>query len=85
MISAKQVTIFLVAVVLLAGLELFVNRTTLGVRIRAVSESLSTASLVGINPNRAIALIFFIGPGLGESRASCMPRSTAWRRLRWGS
>jgi branched-chain amino acid transport system permease protein len=35
------------------------------VRIRAVSESLSTASLVGINPNRAIALIFFIGPGLG--------------------
>jgi branched-chain amino acid transport system permease protein len=64
-VSAKQVTILLVAVLLLAGLELFVNRTTLGVRIRAVSESLSTASLVGINPNRAIALIFFIGPGLG--------------------
>jgi len=64
-VSAKQVTIFLVAVLLLAGLELFVNRTTLGVRIRAVSESLSTASLVGINPNRAIALIFFIGAGLG--------------------
>ena len=33
------------------------NRTTFGVRIRAVSESLSTASLVGINPNRATIFI----------------------------
>jgi branched-chain amino acid transport system permease protein len=64
-VTYKQVVIFAIAVLLLAGLELFINRTTLGVRIRAVSESFSTASLVGINPDRAIALIFFIGPGLG--------------------
>jgi branched-chain amino acid transport system permease protein len=64
-VTWKQVTILAVALLLLVGLELFVNRTMLGVRIRAVSESLTTASLVGINPNRAIALIFFIGPGLG--------------------
>ena len=64
-VTYKQVTILLIALALLASLELFVNRTAFGVRIRAVSESLATASLVGINPNRAIALIFFIGPGLG--------------------
>jgi branched-chain amino acid transport system permease protein len=64
-VTYKQVVIFAIAVLLLAGLELFINRTTLGVRIRAVSESFSTASLVGINPDRAIALVFFIGPGLG--------------------
>lgn len=64
-VSYKQITIFLVAVVLMVGLELFVNRTNLGVRIRAVAENAETASLVGINPNMAISLIFFIGPGLG--------------------
>ncbi|QIB33947.1 branched-chain amino acid ABC transporter permease [Ancylobacter pratisalsi] len=64
-VSYKQITIFAVAVVLMIGLELFVNRTNLGVRIRAVAENAETASLVGINPNTAISLIFFIGPGLG--------------------
>jgi len=64
-ITYKQITIFLVAVILMVGLELFVNRTNLGVRIRAVAENAETASLVGINPNMAISLIFFIGPGLG--------------------
>jgi branched-chain amino acid transport system permease protein len=64
-ITYKQVTIVLVALVLMIGLELMVNRTTLGVRIRAVAESSETASLVGISPNVPISLIFFIGPGLG--------------------
>jgi branched-chain amino acid transport system permease protein len=64
-ISYKQITILVIAVGLMAALELFVNRTTLGVRIRAVAESVSTSALVGINPNMPISLIFFIGPGLG--------------------
>ncbi|QJP16283.1 branched-chain amino acid ABC transporter permease [Starkeya sp. ORNL1] len=64
-VTYKQITIFAVAVLLMIGLELFVNRTNLGVRIRAVAENAETASLVGINPNTAISLIFFIGPGLG--------------------
>ena len=64
-ITYKQVTILVVALALMVGLELVVNRTTLGARIRAVAESTETASLVGINPNLPIALIFFVGPGLG--------------------
>ena len=64
-VTIKQLAIPAIALLLMAALELFVNRTTLGVRIRAVAESIETASLVGINPNVPIALIFFIGPGLG--------------------
>jgi len=64
-ITYKQLAIPTIALLLMTALELFVNRTTLGVRIRAVAESIETASLVGINPNVPIALIFFIGPGLG--------------------
>jgi branched-chain amino acid transport system permease protein len=64
-VTYKQLTIFIIAVLLMVALELFVNRTNFGVRIRAVAENSETASLVGINPNVAISLIFFIGPGLG--------------------
>jgi branched-chain amino acid transport system permease protein len=64
-VSYKQITILAVAIVLMIGLELFVNRTSMGIKIRAVAESAETASLVGINPNIPISAIFFIGPGLG--------------------
>lgn len=64
-ITFKQVTILGVALVLMVALELLVNRTSLGVKIRAVAENSETASLVGINPNLPITLIFFVGPGLG--------------------
>ncbi len=64
-VSYRQLTILAVAVALMVGLELLVGRTSLGVKIRAVAESPETASLVGIDPNLPIALIFFVGPGLG--------------------
>lgn len=64
-VSYKQLTILAVAVALMVGLELLVSRTGLGVKIRAVAESAETASLVGIDPNLPIAIIFFVGPGLG--------------------
>lgn len=64
-VSYKQIAILAVALLLMVGLELLVSRTSLGVKIRAVAESAETASLVGINPNLPIALIFFVGPGLG--------------------
>lgn len=65
LITWKQITILAIALTLMVALELFVNRTRLGLRIRAVAENANTASLVGINPNVPISAIFFIGPGLG--------------------
>jgi branched-chain amino acid transport system permease protein len=64
-VTVNQIFILVFSVLLMAGLFWFVNATTFGVRIRAVSESLQTAQLLGINVNRPISLIFFIGAGLG--------------------
>lgn len=64
-IMYNQIFIVLFSLVLMAGLGWFVNGTTLGIKIRAVSENLRTAQLLGINVNMPISLIFFLGPGLG--------------------
>ena len=64
-ITLDQIFIIVFAVALMLALAWFVNATTLGVKIRAVSENPQTAQLLGINVNMPISLIFFIGPGLG--------------------
>jgi branched-chain amino acid transport system permease protein len=64
-VTLTQIFIVIFAVALMGGLAWFVNATTLGIKIRAVSENLQTARLLGINVNTPISLIFFIGPGLG--------------------
>jgi branched-chain amino acid transport system permease protein len=63
--SLNQIFIVGLSVLLMVGLTWFVRRTRFGVRIRAVSENLQTAQLLGINVNVPISLIFFIGGGLG--------------------
>jgi branched-chain amino acid transport system permease protein len=64
-VTLNQIFIVLFAIALMLGLGWFVNATTLGIKIRAVSENMQTAQLLGINVNTPISLIFFIGPGLG--------------------
>jgi branched-chain amino acid transport system permease protein len=64
-VTLTQIFIVVFAVALMLGLAWFVNATALGIKIRAVSENMQTARLLGINVNTPISLIFFIGPGLG--------------------
>jgi branched-chain amino acid transport system permease protein len=64
-VTLKQLFILAIALLLMLGLTRFVNTTRFGIQIRAVSENAQTAQLLGINVNRVISLIFFIGPGLG--------------------
>jgi len=64
-VTLDQIFIVVFAVALMVTLAWFVNGTTLGVKIRAVSENPRTAQLLGIDVNTPIRLIFFIGPGLG--------------------
>lgn len=66
-ITSMQIGIMVAAFVLMAGLNLFVNRSRLGIIVRAVSESRPTAQLLGLNVNGAISLIFFLGPLLGAA------------------
>ena len=49
-------TIFLAAVAMILGLDVLLYRTRLGARIRAVSDSASTADLVGLPSARIYAL-----------------------------
>jgi len=64
-INSLQCLILAVALILMVGLHLFVNRTRLGTAIRATAQDASTASLMGIPVNGIIALTFFLGGALG--------------------
>ena len=59
-----QILVILVSVVMMAGLQLLVSRTTLGKSMRAVAADREAAEMIGINVNRTIALTFFIGSAM---------------------
>lgn len=58
------ILIVVLAVGLMLALTLFVTRTNLGIAMRASSENLQAAQLMGININRIVAAAFIIGSGL---------------------
>jgi branched-chain amino acid transport system permease protein len=64
-LKANTIIIIGVAILLMIGLDLFVNRTKWGVAMRAVAQDRETASLMSINVNKVIVLTFFIGSALG--------------------
>jgi branched-chain amino acid transport system permease protein len=66
-ISTVQVIILAVAVALMIGILLLVNRTWFGLALRATSQSFLAASLMGIDINRIIVLTFVIGPAIGAA------------------
>jgi branched-chain amino acid transport system permease protein len=64
-ISVKSLVVIVGALLMLFGLQFLVTRTKLGKAIRAVAEDQATASLMGIDANRMIALTFLIGGAMG--------------------
>jgi branched-chain amino acid transport system permease protein len=54
-----------VALLMMWGLHLVVQRTTLGRSIRAVAEDREMAAIMGVNVRRVIAVTFFLGSALG--------------------
>jgi branched-chain amino acid transport system permease protein len=64
-ITAVQIAIILMSVVLMAGLTLMVYRTRLGIAMRATAENPHVAQLMGVATDRVIASTFIIGAGLG--------------------
>ena len=57
--------IFLVAAIMLVGLDRLVSATKLGRGIRAVAQDSETASLMGVNIDKTIAVTFILGGFLG--------------------
>jgi branched-chain amino acid transport system permease protein len=60
-IAFKDIAVIIVAVVLMIGLSLFVERSKLGKAMRATAQDRDAAGLMGIDINRTIAATFFIG------------------------
>ena len=63
--TSVQVIIVLVSALTMGGLLLLVYRTKLGMAMRATSQNMAVASLMGVNINRVIAAAFVIGSALG--------------------
>src|SRR2546425_6032468 len=64
-ISVLVIVMVVVAGLMMWGLHLLVQRTTLGRSIRAVAEDREMAAIMGVNVRRVIAVTFFMGSALG--------------------
>ncbi len=63
-IPIVQIVVLIAAVVLMAGLYFFVERTKIGKAMRAVSEDKEVARLMGIDVDRTITITFAVGGAL---------------------
>ncbi|MFI5957106.1 branched-chain amino acid ABC transporter permease [Cryptosporangium sp. NPDC051539] len=70
-VTNLQIGIVLLALVMMVALDLFINRSRLGLGVRAVAQDPDTAALMGVNKDRVIGLIFVIG-GLMAGVAAVM-------------
>ena len=60
-IQSSQIIMFAVALVLLLVLTLIVNKTKVGLSMRATEQNARAAKLMGVNVNLVISFTFFLG------------------------
>ncbi|MCX7718819.1 MAG: branched-chain amino acid ABC transporter permease [Candidatus Sumerlaeaceae bacterium] len=63
-LSRLDLVIVVLALALMAGLQLFVMKTRTGRAMRACAQDRVTASLMGVEVNRVVAVAFALGAGL---------------------
>jgi branched-chain amino acid transport system permease protein len=63
--KASFLIVLVTAVIMMIGLDIFVNRTKWGMAMRAVAQDRETASLMTVNVNKVISITFFVGSALG--------------------
>lgn len=63
-ISSVQIFILVIALLSMAALWLFIDRTRMGRAIRATSESHETAALLGVDVNRVVVVTFIVASAL---------------------
>lgn len=61
---AGHLAMFVLSLFLIVAMILLIQRTRIGLAIRAVSQNIEAASLSGINPDLVIMITFFIGSTL---------------------
>lgn len=65
--SVMDIVIIALAIVLMIALTVFVQRTTLGIAMRACSENVRVTQLMGVDVNQVIAVAFAISAGLAAA------------------
>jgi branched-chain amino acid transport system permease protein len=63
-VRALNLMIIVVAILLMVGLQLFVNRSRQGRAMRSTSQDREAAALMGVDINRTIAITFFLAAAL---------------------
>jgi branched-chain amino acid transport system permease protein len=77
-IRVISLVIFIVALVLMYGLQQFVTRTRLGRAMRATAQDQQASQLMGVDLNQTIAMTFLIASvSTRASRRSPLPCSAA--------
>jgi branched-chain amino acid transport system permease protein len=78
--TLKDLFVIVVAVPLMIGLTLFVNRTRLGKAMRATAQDRAAAAMMGIDINMTIALTFLIGGALAGAAGTIygLYNNSAW-------
>jgi branched-chain amino acid transport system permease protein len=66
-VTNVKLTIFVVAIALMIGLNAFIQRTWTGKAMRAVSTNIDAARLMGIDTNRIIRATFAVGSALAAA------------------
>ncbi len=66
-VSSMQIAMLVLSGLLMIGLHFMVQRTSIGKAMRACSQDLEAASLMGINVNRIISYTFAIGSALAAA------------------
>ncbi len=59
-VSKAYVMMLAISAAVLVGLSLFLNRTRMGIAIRAASSDIHTPALMGINTDRIVSTTFFV-------------------------
>lgn len=63
-ITQTQLVILLSAALIMAGFVIFLYKTQFGKTVRAISDDEEVARIIGINTNKIIGYIFFIGSAI---------------------
>lgn len=66
-IGSNQIVVIVSSLLLMLGLKQVVQKTKIGTAIRAVSNNLTAASLMGININNVISFTFVLGSSLAAA------------------
>jgi branched-chain amino acid transport system permease protein len=68
-VDLREVLIWIIALVLMVGLQLFVSYTRLGKAMRATAQDAEAARMMGVNVDGVIITAFFIGSALAGAAA----------------